>query len=72
MIRHVRPTFACSCKADIRTASMPAQPLPARHVSPQLLAHVMVSKYLGGLPLYRQEKIAAREGLESPRAKLAH
>jgi transposase len=71
VIRHVRPTFACSCKAGIRTASMPAQPLPACQVSPQLLAHVMVSKYLDGLPLYRQEKIAAREGLDLPRARLA-
>jgi hypothetical protein len=71
VIRHVRPTFACSCKACIRTASMPAQPLPACQVSPQLLAHVMVSKYLDGLPLYRQEKIAAREGLDLPRARLA-
>jgi transposase len=71
VIRHVRPTFACSCKGSIRTASMPAQPLPACQVSPPLLAHVMVSKYLDGLPLYRQEKIAAREGLDLPRAKLA-
>ena len=71
VIRHVRPTFACSCKGSIRTASMPAQPLPACQVSPQLLAHVMVSKYLDGLPLYRQEKIAAREGLDLPRARLA-
>ena len=71
VIRHVRPTFACSCKACIRTASMPAQPLPACQVSPQLLAQVMVSKYLDGLPLYRQEKIAAREGLDLPRARLA-
>lgn len=71
VIRHVRPTFACSCKGSIRTASMPAQPLPACQVSPSLLAHVMVSKYLDGLPLYRQEKIAAREGLDLPRAKLA-
>lgn len=71
VIRHVRPAFACSCKACIRSASMPAQPLPACQVSPQLLAHVMVSKYLDGLPLYRQEKIAAREGLDLPRARLA-
>jgi transposase len=71
VIRHIRPTFACSCKTSIRTASMPAQPLPACQVSPPLLAHVMVGKYLDGLPLYRQEKIAAREGLDLPRARLA-
>ena len=31
----------------------------------------MVSKYLDGLPLYRQEKMAAREGFALPRAKSA-
>ena len=71
VIRHIRPTFACSCKECIRTASMPAQPLPACQVAPQMLAHVMVSKYLDGLPLYRQEKIAERSDLVLPRAKLA-
>lgn len=71
VIRHVRPTYACSCKQCIRTASMPVQPLPGSRASGALLANVMVSKYLDGLPLYRQEKIAARSGLDLPRAKLA-
>lgn len=71
VIRHLRRKYACGCKACIRTAPMPAQPLPGSQASAQLLAHVMVSKYLDGLPLYRQEKIAARSGLELPRAKLA-
>lgn len=71
VIRHIRPKFACSCKECIRTASMPAQPLPACQVAPQMLAHIMVSKYLDGLPLYRQEKIAERSDLILPRAKLA-
>jgi len=71
VIRHIRPTYACSCKQCIRTATMPKQPLPATQASPQLLAQLMVNKYTDGLPLYRQEKMAAREGLELPRAKLA-
>jgi transposase len=71
VIRHIRPTYACTCKQCIRTAVMPAQPLPGSRASAALLAHVMVSKYLDGLPLYRQEKIAARTGLTLPRAKLA-
>lgn len=71
VIRHIRPKFACSCKECIRTASRPAQPLPACQVAPQMLAHIMVSKYLDGLPLYRQEKIAERTDLILPRAKLA-
>jgi len=71
VIRHIRPKYACSCKACIVTAKMPAQPLPACQVSPQMLAHVMVSKYTDGIPLYRQEKIAERSELWLPRAKSA-
>lgn len=69
--RHIRFKYACSCKECIRTATMPKQPLPACQVSPQMLAHIMVSKHLDGLPLYRQEKIAERSKLILPRAKLA-
>jgi transposase len=71
VIRHIRPTYACGCKQCIRTASMPKQPLPGSQASASLLAHIMVSKYLDGLPLYRQEKIAAREKIKLPRAKQA-
>ena len=71
VIVHQRLKYACSCKKCICTAAMPAQPLPGSQASPQLLAQVMVAKYHDGLPLYRQEKIARREGLELPRAKLA-
>ncbi len=68
---HRKLKYACSCKECIRVASMPAQPIPASQASPRLLADVMVRKYLDGLPLYRQEKIAAREGFDLPRCKLA-
>jgi transposase len=55
----------------MRTASMPVQPLPGSQASPQMMAHVMVSKFHDGLPLYRQEKMAKREGLDLDRSKLA-
>ena len=71
VVRHRRKKYACSCKECIRTAAMPAQPLPGSQASPRLLADVMVRKYLDGLPLYRQEKIAQRDGLDLPRDKLA-
>lgn len=70
-VRHRRQKYACQCKACIRTADMPAQPIPGSQASPRLLANVMERKYLQGLPLYRQEKIAEREGLDLPRSKLA-
>jgi transposase len=38
---------------------------------PGLLAHVLVSKYLDGLPLYRLSAILAREGVEIERQTLA-
>ena len=69
--RHIRGRYACSCKESAKNAPMPAHPLPGAQVTPVFLAHVMVSKLTDGLPLYRQEKQANREGLELPRAKLA-
>ena len=71
VIRHRRAKYACSCKQCIRTATMPAQPLPASQASPQIIAHAMVSKYLDGMPLYRQEKAADRNGVVLLRGKLA-
>jgi len=72
VIKHRKFKYACACKAaGVVTARMPKAPLPASQASPQLLAQVMVAKFHDGLPLYRQEKMAAREGLDLPRAKLA-
>ncbi len=71
VIKHIRRRYGCSCKQCLKTASMPPSVLPGTQASAQLIAHVMVSKYLDGLPLYRQEKIAARSKIDLPRAKLA-
>lgn len=70
-VRHRRQKYACRCKECIRTASMPAQPIPGSQASPRLVSNVMDRKYLQGLPLYRQEQIALRDGLDLPRSKLA-
>ena len=71
VVRHVKTRYACSCKNNARNAEAPAHPLPGAQVTPTLLAHLMVSKFLDGLPLYRQEKMAAREKVDLPRAKQA-
>lgn len=70
-VRHRRLKYACQCRACIRTAPLPTQPIPGSEASARMLSYVMVRKYLEGLPLYRQEKIAEREGLNLPRHKLA-
>ena len=72
VLRHIRKQYACDCGRCIKTAPLPAQPIPKSMASPGLLAHVTVSKYQDGLPLYRQETILKRIGIELPRATLAN
>jgi transposase len=72
VIRHIRKKYACSCGQCIKTAPLPAQPIPKSMASPGLLAHITVSKYQDALPLYRQETILQRIGVELPRATLAN
>jgi transposase len=73
VLRHVRPKYACpTCRTGIHTAPMPPQPIPKGLASPTLLAHVAVSKYADGLPLYRQEAMFRRLGIDLPRASLAN
>jgi len=72
VIRHIRKQYACKCGQCIKTAALPPQPIPKSLASPGLLAHITVSKYQDALPLYRQETILRRIGLELPRATLAN
>ena len=72
VIRHIRKKYACDCGQCIKTAPLPAQPIPKSMASPGLLAHITVSKYQDALPLYRQETILQRIGVELPRATLAN
>jgi len=70
---HIRPKYACpTCRSGVHTAPLPPQPIPKSLASPTLLAHVAVSKYADGLPLYRQETMFRRLGIELPRASLAN
>ncbi len=71
VIRHIRKQYACDCGRCIKTAPLPAQPIPKSMASPGLLAHITVSKYADALPLYRQETILRRIGVDIPRATLA-
>jgi transposase len=72
VIRHVRKKYACNCGQCIKTAPLPAQPIPRSMASPGLLAHITISKYQDALPLYRQETILQRIGVDIPRATLAN
>ena len=64
VIRHVRPKFTCRCCDTIVQAPAPSRPIPRSYAGPGLLSHVMVSKYLDHLPIYRQTQIYARQNVE--------
>jgi transposase len=72
VIHHIRKQYACDCGQCIKTAALPKQPIPKSMASPGLLAHITVSKYQDALPLYRQETILRRIGVDIPRATLAN
>jgi transposase len=71
VIRHVRPRYACRACETILQAPAPALPIERGRPGPGLMAHVLVSKYLDGLPLYRLSGILAREGVQIERQTLA-
>jgi len=71
VIRHIRPKLSCRSCETIIQAPAPDLPIEKGRPGPGLVANVVVSKYLDGLPLYRQSAILAREGIEIERATLA-
>ncbi len=54
----------------IIAAAKPAMPIAKGLPGPGLLAHLIVSKYVDHLPLYRLENIYERQGLFLPRSTL--
>jgi transposase len=67
-----RPRYACrACHEAIRQAPAPARLIEAGLPTERLLAQVAVAKYSDAQPLYRQERIFAREGVDLSRQVLA-
>ena len=71
VIETVRPKYACPhCHDGVVVAPAPPQAVERSLATEGLLAHVVVSKYLDHLPLYRLERIFQREHLDLSRATL--
>jgi transposase len=74
VIEHVRIKKACSkCEGGsvlIGTIPPDTQAIEKGRAGAGLLSHVYVSKYCDHLPLFRQEQIYAREGVELRRSTL--
>lgn len=79
VIRIIRPKYACKdgCQGvesegpAVRIASPPPEIIPKGIPTAGTVAYVAASKYADALPLYRQEKILARYGIEIPRSTMA-
>jgi transposase len=72
VLRHLRVKYACAgCEQCVKSAAVPEQMLPKTNASAGLLAHLVTSKYVDSLPLYRQEAMFERHGVRVPRATQA-
>jgi len=61
--RIIRPVYASAGHACTpRVAVLPARVIPGAQVGTGLIAHVLLSKYVDAIPLYRQEAMLARLG----------
>jgi len=67
VIQEACQKYACGHGCTVLTATKPMQPIEKGLPGPGLLAQVAVSKYGDHLPLYRQEGIYQRHGVELSR-----
>ena len=71
VIEHVRPKYACpDCVAKVVIAERLPEPIEKGLPGPGLMAHVITNKYADHLPLYRQEGILLRQGIEISRSTM--
>jgi transposase len=71
VIRHVRPKLACVACSRVIQSAAPSRPIERGMAGPGLLAQVIVAKYADHCPLYRQENIYRRAGIQLDRSMLA-
>ena len=69
---HVQETLACPCGEYMVTADGPIKPVEGGHYGASLMAHVVTSKCVDSIPLYRMEKQFKRAGLEITRSSLCN
>ena len=68
---HIRLKMACRSCDTVKQAPAISLPIEKGKPGPGLIAHVLTSKYMDHLPLYRQSGIYARDGVEISRNTMA-
>lgn len=78
VIRHIRYKYACKCCQGVESegpvvkiAPPAPQLIPKGMATGGLVAYIATAKYVDALPLYRQEKIFARHGIDISRSTMA-
>jgi len=69
--RDIYPQYACRGCVRVTAAPVVASIVDRGIAAPGLIAQVAISKYVDHLPLYRQEAIFARSGVEIGRTSMA-
>jgi len=69
--KYIRPKYACKCpESTVTTASLPAFLIPGGIAGTSLIAWIIISKFIDGLPLYRLESIFKRYGIHINRSSM--
>ena len=71
VVSHVREKFSCRACEKITETPAPTHPIARGRAGPQLLAHILFSKYGAHLPLNRQSEIYAKDGIDLDVSTLA-
>ncbi len=71
VIRNIRPKYSCPCCSKVAITPMPVQLFAKSLATPSLLAHIVTTKFVDGIPLYRQEGQFDRLGIGLGRATQA-
>ena len=58
-------------ETKIIIGELPSLPIPKGYASPSLIAHIIVSKFIDHIPLYRQAQQFKRQGVDIPESTLA-
>jgi transposase len=68
-----RPRYACrTCEGTVVQAPAPERPIEGGLATEAMVVHVLVSKYCDSLPLHRQSKMLARQGIDLDRSTLSN
>lgn len=62
--RIIRPKYVNKTTQEIKIAALPSRPIEKCLAGNSVLTHILVSKYVDHLPLYRQQQIFKRADIE--------